>query len=1392
MFQRRSGLIAGCVLLAVSIGMKAQTFEIHGKSSSSAQGKAKQQKPASREGGMGWGSSIEVARQARAAQDALRRNNYTAAMAYAQRAVRAAPNNSDFWFLLAYSARLAGRYTTSVDAYNRGLQLRPSSVEGLSGLAQTYAKMGKSNEARQLLDRVLTANPRSANDLRLAGELLLGSDPKQALSYLQRAESVAATPRNELLMARAYQRLNNQEEARKLLERARSRAPHDPQILRAVAGYYRDTGRYDQALKILQSVPLKDASGLAELAYTYLLAGKRKEAADTYVRAADAAKGQIEIQLNAAQALISAGSIDRAQSLLQRAEGLDTNHYRLHALRGQIHKLEHHDEDAIREYQIAVKNLPESVPEGVLYPISLHIDLYQLYRDSGQTAEAQREIETAQNQIRAINIQDENRPEFLRLRAAIEMAFNNSAAAEKDLKEALALQPGSTNLMLNYANLLWKTDRQPEALKLYTHVLTVDPRNAAALSSLGYLSRQMGDRKAAEEYFQKLAGLDPENYVAYLALGDLYTERREFPRALASYEKAHKLAPSNPLVFAGAINASLESHQFPVAESWLHRANARILQFPQVMREHERYLTMTGKYQESAELGYKVIEKLPRDPEAPVYLAYDLLFLNRYKEAMEIVERFKPVLPKDKDLWLIAGYIHAHDGDDEQALRDFTEALARDPNMSTGYMNRGYVLNDMRMASQAEQDFKKAIQLRPDYGEAHLGLAYSYLQLRRAREALKEADNAERILGESRPLHLARAEAFRQQVLLAKAEAEYRAALKFQADDVRTYLAMAEAEYGLRRYETAVETLNTALKYAESDEQAPIYASMARSYAQLGRRQEATDAITKAERASPSDSKILLSTAQSLMIMGERDQAMERYTRALDLSEADRLKTRLALARLFVQENRWSDAQEQIGWGFAEARVSDASVIEPEDYLNAADVLMSMNQFPLAQRFLARAQAAGADELAVAIRMANAHLAKGETQSAESVLTSVNNVEGREQSFDYLVALGNVYRQQQDARRALSAFARANRLQEDNTAIQRAELQVADEEGRQITDNLSVQSNFSFTPLFEDENIYQTDARLRGIIAGNLLPTPRHSLETIANGRFRLHVGNFPVIHGFVAERNARGTISFPSELLVQDRNTYDTIFNGGVSPVLRLGNVKFTITPGLQFTIRRDAVSPRQMNQNLFRQYLYVSSSSIGNWLSFSGDLIRQSGPFTEQNLHSRDFSGGLDFRVGRPWGKTALITGFGARDVLFRPAIREYYQNRVYIGLERKFSRAVTASLLTDYSRAWRVEDNALAIAQSLRPGFGLSVRPSQHWTVNASGFWSQGKGFHAYDNVTGSVLLSYTKALRGAVNDGTGAVSVNYPLRFSVGVQQQTFYDFPGGSKTAIVPVIQLTFF
>jgi tetratricopeptide (TPR) repeat protein len=1339
---------------------------------------------------MGWGASIEVAREARAAQSALQHGDAQGATAHAQRAVKAAPQNPDLWFTLAYAARLSGQYWLSVDAYHRGLALKPSSMEGLSGLAQTYARMGRSAEAQKALEEVLAANPRSDLDLQLAGELLLTTDPKRALEYLQRSEAVKASPRTELLLARAYERTGDGESAHKMLERARRSAPTNPEVVRAVASYYRDTGQYEEAIRLLEDLHAKDASTLAELGYSYALAGNAPAAAHNYGIAASRAPRDIEIQLNAAQAMLNAGEFDKAAAFLNQAKTLNPEHYRLYALRGRLDAAERRNEDAIRGYEAALQHLPEGVPEGVLYAISLRVDLAQIYRDAGDTANAERVTNDAAKAISTLDVAGPARPEFLRLRAATEVGGGNLDSAEKDLKEALQLEPRNAVLLLNYANLLWKTERKEEARKTYREALAIDSSNASALGSLGFVSREMGDTAAARGYFLELAKKHPGDYAPYLALGDLYSATRQFPEAQQSYEQAFPKSPNNPLIVSGAMNAALEAHNPAQAKEWLERASEAVRQDPQVMREHERYLTMTGNYAESADLGYQVIQKLQKDREAVDYLAYDLLFLNRLDEAMKIVDRFQPVLKDDRDLPLIAGYVHADHNENEEAVQDFTHALAIDPQMAVGYMNRGYVYNDMRLATKAEQDFRKALALNPQYGEAHLGLAYALLQLRRSMAALKEAEVASRLLPESESLHLVKAEGYRQRAMLTRAEGEYRQALKLNPNAPTSYMALADVQYRQHKYEKSADTLNRALAVAPNGPM--ILAQLARSYAQLRRSSEAMQAIESAERAGGKDYKVLLLTADVLRALGRRDQAMTRYSRALESSDENRLQIRLALGRLFAEEGHTADAQQQVALGFAEARVAPTDVTSAEDYLNAADILMSIHEYLLAQRMYGRAQALGADDTAVAVGMANASLALGDTRSAELQLASLSDDPERKNNFDFLVAQGNVYRQRGEVDRALANFVLANRLDPQDLATRTAEMELAEEQGRPITDRLGLGSTVRVNPVFEDENIYQMDARLLGVQNnGALLPPPRRSIETFVDSRFQFRQSSFPSVQGFIAERNAQGSISFPSKLLIQDRNTFDAILNISVAPVVQLGNVKLSIMPGLQYTIRRDTLAAVPMNQNLFRQFVYVASSPISNWFSFSGNLIREAGPFTEQDLHSRDLSGALEFRVGRPWSKSALLTGYNARDLLFGPSVHEYYQTITYAGMQHGFGSRLRVSAVAEFLRAWRVEGNQFAIAQTLRPRFGVDAELKEHWTLSASGAWSSGRSFHAYDNVTSSVMFSYTHEGRWGKSVGSETASVTYPLRFSFGLVQQSFYEFSGHGGTQIVPAAQFTF-
>ena len=215
-------------------------------------------------------------------------------------------------------------------------------------------------------------------------------------------------------------------------------------------------------------------------------------------------------------------------------------------------------------------------------------------------------------------------------------------------------------------------------------------------------------------------------------------------------------------------------------------------------------------------------------------------------------------------------------------------------------------------------------------------------------------------------------------------------------------------------------------------------------------------------------------------------------------------------------------------------------------------------------------------------------------------------------------------------------------------------------------------------------------------------------------------------------------------------------------------------------------------MNQNLFRQFVYMSTSSFFNIVSVNGYAIREAGPFTLSNLHSRDLSGQLNFRVGRPWGKTALVTGYGARDLQFSPAIREFFFTSSYVGIERKVSDSFSFRTIVEDLRAWRVEGNTFATAQALRPTGSVEYKPSRNWRLEGSVAYSRNMGFHVYDAVQSGFAVSYAMPVSRKFDDGSDHMMLHYPIRFTLGVQQESFFNFTGGHNQQFRPYISITLF
>ncbi len=1402
-----AALLAACSL-ALSTAATAQTFEIQGQKpqqpaqqnrlQKSAKGKpqgAASPSAAQSSGGsnFAWGTSIDVARQARAAEDALKRGKFAEAANYATHAANAAPQETRLWLLAGYANRLAGNDKGSVDAFKRGLQNDPNSLEGLSGLAQTYSKMGNFNEAKALLMRVIALNPKRANDLAVAGEMFLNSgDARGAADMLNRAENIQPASRTELLLASAYLKLKDPTRAKQYLQKAVRRDPNNKETLRAMANFYREEKDYPSAIATLKKLAKKNPDILAELGYTYELAQDFPQAADAYASAADLAPQQIAYQIDAAQSYVHVGNFPKAQKYLQRAAQIDPNHYRLHGLQGEMARTEHRNDDAIKEYTLALQNMPESVPEGVLYPIQLRTNLSDSYHDSNDDADAKAQAKINLDKLAAIQVDPARQPDYLRLRAAAHTTLEDFPAAQEDIKQALVLVPDDTNMMVQFGNLLWHSKHTAEAGDMFKKALAIDPKHRAALTQLGFLSRELGDSKSAEMYFTRLGNAYPNEYPAFLALGDLYTSQKKFDLAEKNYEAAYKINQTNPMIVGGGANAGIESHNLDRAGMWLARATPEINEHPFVMRERERWLTWKGRYLEAANLGYKVIQKMPKDRDAVVYLGYSLLYLGRYDDLLKLTAAYEPVLNKDAAVPLLTGYVYRKSELLDEAAAAFSRSIERNDKAATAYINRGYVYNDLQNPALAVKDFTSALALEPNNGEANLGLAYSYLQLREPAQTLKYVDRAAKVLGESKATHLARAGGYRQRLLLAKAEAEYRDALKIEPDNAELRLALAQTLLSEKHYNDAIKALQDTP--GVTDDHAYIYAALANASAHLKRKDDAYRYIAEAEKESGDSAPVLLASGDSLLALGDNSAAMEHYARALSAPDASRVDVRLSFARTFQAQGHWADARQQIALAFTEARVTEGgSPITPDNLATAAAIFLSMNDFDLAKQYYQMAQDAGADERPVRIGMANTFIAQGDFRSAQAELAGLGTETDNVTDYDYMMAYGALNRQKHDNIAAMMGFARAHELSLDDPNAERSLHDVAGDEGYPITKNIDMSSDFHVEPIFEDATVYDLDAKIRGISNNALLPAPRSSTETLISTNYRMHFHGMPTLLGTYSERNARGQFVFPSDTVsIFNRDTYDTNVGLGVNPTFRLGNVTWSFTPGFQFTIRRDRSTPFDLNQNLIRTYLYMSSTPLFNWIAIKGDFIRESGPFTERDLSSKDKSGSLEFTVGRPWGRTALITGYRARDLQFDPTRREFFTTSSYAGLQRRFGQRTTVGVFGEYIRSWRVDLDVFAIAQAMRPAAQFDFRMNNRWEVQGTVAYTREMGSPIYDNMNSGFLVTYTHPLRHAWTDAAGTATIEYPLKFSFGLQQQQFPNYVGTKQSSFVPVIRLSIF
>ena len=114
--------------------------------------------------------------------------------------------------------------------------MQPGSIQRHGWIGPNLHKDGPRQRSREITQESGGRKSARCDQLAACRGVAAQFNPKQALEYLQHAEALAPAAHTDLLIAHAYERLGQIDQFTNYLNRAKERAPKDPEVLRAVAG----------------------------------------------------------------------------------------------------------------------------------------------------------------------------------------------------------------------------------------------------------------------------------------------------------------------------------------------------------------------------------------------------------------------------------------------------------------------------------------------------------------------------------------------------------------------------------------------------------------------------------------------------------------------------------------------------------------------------------------------------------------------------------------------------------------------------------------------------------------------------------------------------------------------------------------------------------------------------------------------------------------------------------------------------------------------------------------------------------------------------------------------------------------------------------------------------
>jgi len=242
----------------------------------------------------------------------------------------------------------------------------------------------------------------------------------------------------------------------------------------------------------------------------------------------------------------------------------------------------------------------------------------------------------------------------------------------------------------------------------------------------------------------------------------------------------------------------------------------------------------------------------------------------------------------------LEGIEEAGKGDVDQAIEKYNRALESRPEYPEALYNRGLAYLEKKDDERAMGDFNEAIAAKPDFAEVYVGLGNVYLNKDEDDKALEQYQLALKINGKLPDAYISLGHIYADRDDDQSALKNYDKAIELDPKAHLAYVGRGVVYLGRKDFDQALKDFNSALEL-KSDLFEALY-NRGNTYLQRGGPGDYARAVADFNKATGinRDADAFLNLAIAYQNLGERDNAITNYEKALSLNREQKNDPKIA------------------------------------------------------------------------------------------------------------------------------------------------------------------------------------------------------------------------------------------------------------------------------------------------------------------------------------------------------------------------------------------------------------------------------------------------------------------------------------------------------------------